>query len=426
MDYQKPRGTRDIYGPELKLINQLNNFLQELALLNNYQEIVTPVLEYENLFKRTVGIDTDIVQKEMFMVYDRHDHAMVLKPEGTAPAIRAALENRWLYSSVMPVKLFYNNALMFRYERPQKGRYRQFAQFGVEFFGIKAPANNFELMNLAYSIFHDLHIKESIKIEINFLGSKDTQSRYTADLRSASQYLKLCEDCQKRWTNNPLRILDCKVDHEVILNNLPVIENYLDNAEKEEFLTIQSYLKASNIPFTYNPLLVRGIDYYTGFVFEFKDKQDDNFTVLAGGQYDNLVEQISGNLKLAACGFAVGIDRLAMFYQANAKKDLFKIHNNRIDVYLTVLKKDSLVIAYANNIANDIRKAGFKIDVNYNADVKLKNKFKYSAHFKPYFIIFIGQQELETQKVRTKNQTTAQEESVNVHDIVNFLKKLLK
>ena len=378
-EFQSVRGFHDIYGEDLKRFRYISNFIREKLRLYNFEEIVLPVVEYVEVFQRSIGEATDIVQKEMFTFQDRKGRWLALRPEGTAGAVRAYVQNR-LYALKPYVKLFYEGP-MFRYERPQAGRYRQFHQLGAEVFGSLEPVVDAELIGLVYEILSELGIKAVI--EINSIGCKVCRPAYRNAL---SAYLAgveehLCEVCLDRKDRNPLRVLDCKVPTcKSAVKDAPKMVDFLCEEFKEHYSKLKEYLNAMSIPYRENPNLVRGLDYYTKTVFEAVSEELD-ITVIAGGRYDYLVEEIGGP-PTPAIGFAVGLERLSMLVKNLPPED---------PLYLVIPFGD--VLPYALQVANALRAEGKRVEVSYKRG-GLKKQLELANKIRADYAVIVGEEEM--------------------------------
>ena len=296
MTIQPARGTRDIYGEELRAFSFVERTAKELAERYGYGEIRTPVFEFTEVFSRGIGEATDVVSKEMYTFTDRGGESLTLRPEGTAGAVRAFISEGMEQNQ--PVKLFYSGS-MFRYERPQKGRYRQFNQIGVELLGASSPQADIEVLSLAWEFLKALGLKDFIRLELNTLGDLESRAAYREALVSyfSAHKDELSEDSLNRLDKNPLRILDSKDERDKkIVEGAPEMTAYLNEESREFFETVQEGLKALDIPYTVNPRLVRGLDYYRHTVFEFiTESLGTQGTVLGGGRYDGLVQELGGS-----------------------------------------------------------------------------------------------------------------------------------
>ncbi len=414
---QKPKGTYDVYGEYGKKILYLEDLIKSLMEKYNYEYFRTPLFESSELFHRGVGETTDIVTKETYDFVDRGERNMTLRPEGTAGIVRSFIENKMYGRADMPVKAWYYGP-MYRYERPQSGRFREFYQFGVEAFGSNDPALDAEVISIPVCFYQLLGLK-NIKVNLNSLGDSESRANYREAL---VEYFKpfigsLCEDCQERFLKNPLRILDCKVDADKdIMKNAPKMIDYLNEPSREHFLKVQEYLKAMNIDFVVNPKVVRGLDYYTHTVFEVEASVEGfgSSNVLgAGGRYDNLVENIGGP-KTCGVGFALGLERLLTALEF---ENINVLDNNGIDAYvihMSINEKD-----YALNIVNNLRMNGFKVDCDY-MNRNIKSNFKQADRLNSKYIIIIGEEEKNSQILTIKNNETKEEYKVKYDDLIEF------
>ncbi|MEJ7619739.1 MAG: histidine--tRNA ligase [Aquificaceae bacterium] len=378
-EFQSVRGFHDIYGEELKSFRYISNLIREKLRLYNFEEIVLPVVEYVEVFQRSIGEATDIVQKEMFTFQDRKGRWLALRPEGTAGAVRAYVQNR-LYALKPYVKLFYEGP-MFRYERPQAGRYRQFHQLGAEVFGSLEPVVDAELIGLVYEILSELGVR--VVIEINSIGCKVCRPAYRDAL---SAYLAgveehLCEVCLDRKDRNPLRVLDCKVPTcKSAVKDAPKMVDFLCEECREHYLKLKEYLNAMSIPYRENPNLVRGLDYYTKTVFEAVSEELD-ITVIAGGRYDYLVEEMGGP-PTPAIGFAVGLERLSMLVKNLPPED---------PLYLVIPFGD--VLPYALQVAKALRVEGKRVEVSYKKG-GLKKQLELANKIRADYAVIVGEEEM--------------------------------
>ena len=310
---QKPKGTQDWYGEQMNKRTLIEKKAREICAAYNIKEISTPVFEHTVLFQRGVGETTDVVQKEMYSFVDKGDRSVTLKPEGTAGAIRAYLENS-MYADAQPTKLFYITPA-FRYEKPESGRLRQHHQFGVEFIGAKGALAEVELITLLTRFIRELGLKDA-KLHINSIGCKNCRRTYNEALLA---YLyqhedSLCETCRERMKKNPLRVIDCKVPEcKEVVKNAPRTIEYLDTECRTHFEELQQLLTALSIPYEIDTTIVRGLDYYTKTVFEFVNSE--GFTLCGGGRYDGLVHEIDEKQDIPSVGFGIGIERILYFME---------------------------------------------------------------------------------------------------------------
>ncbi len=403
-EIKKIRGFQDIHGENAKKYRYVVDTARDVFEKYNFQEIILPYVEDISLFKRSVGEATDIVQKEMYVFEDKGGRTVALRPEGTASTVRAFIEDR-MYAKGGYHKLFYEGA-MFRYERPQAGRYRQFHQIGAEIFGVDSPLGDAELIKMVKDILDKLGIQ--VRLEINSLGDFESRKKY---IKALKEYLKqheeeLCETCKTRMDTNPLRVLDCKVETcKQATQDAPVLTDFLSEKSLERYTKLKEYLKAMDIEFIENPRLVRGLDYYTDTVFEFiTDEIGAQGTVAAGGRYDNLVEQLGGP-KTPALGFAAGIERLMLLLkELPEEKPLIVVIPVVSDFNLEGLK-----------IADNLRKKGIRTEMLLK-EGSLKSKMKLANKLNSKYVIFVSE------KPELKDmQTGEQEVFENVEDLLDVV-----
>ena len=417
---QKPRGTIDIFGQYANDFYFIQDKLISLSKLFNFQRIETPIFENFELFKRNENDSSDIVNKEMYVFNDKGDRTLALRPEGTAPVIRSIIENKLIHKISKPFKLFYFSP-MFRYERPQSGRQRQFHQYGIEIIGCESIYNEFESIFYAIQILQTLNINNYI-LKINYIGNFDSRNKWLKSLKDYFSKYKneLSEDSINRIDSNPMRILDDKVDGQKdFVINAPSIENFISEEEKYEINTFYKILKENNINFEIDKTLVRGLDYYTGFVFEVVSKSNNlkgQSTLIGGGRYSKLFKELGHNEDVTCFGFAIGIERLLIAYKdENQGVD----NSQNIDIYISNISDDNL---YTFNLLNLLRKHNISCETNFNIK-KMDKHFKYSQRFNPKFIIIIGNEEIKTNKLTIKNQKTLNEEKIYASNLIEYFKK---
>lgn len=414
---QKAKGTYDVFGEYGKKLLYVEELIEGLMEKYNYEYFRTPIFESSNLFHRGVGETTDIVTKETYDFMDRGERPLTLRPEGTASIVRSFIENKMYGNHAMPVKAWYYGP-MFRYERPQSGRFREFYQFGVEVFGSEDASVDAEIISIPVNLYKMLGLK-GIKVNINTLGDKESREAYRTAL---IEYFKphideLCDDCKERFLKNPLRILDCKIDSSKdIMKSAPKTIDYLNEVSKNHFNKVKKYLDSLNIDYEVNTSLVRGLDYYTHTVFEVEAKVEgfgSQNVLCGGGRYDNLVETLDGP-KTSGVGFAMGLERLmtALDYE---KIDLPIINN--IDIYVIPMSEEDK--NYALNITQDLRLNGFIVDTDYN-NRNLKNNFKVADRLQARFIILIGEEERQEDIITIKKNDGHSEYKVLKQDLVDF------
>ena len=415
---QKQKGTYDVYGLYGKRLLYVEELIEGLMEKYNYEYFRTPIFESSNLFHRGVGETTDIVTKETYDFKDRGDRDITLRPEGTAGIVRSFIENKMYGNHIMPVKAWYYGP-MYRYERPQSGRFREFYQFGVEMFGTDDPLADAEVISIPVNLYRLLGLK-GIKVNINSLGDNESRNSYRkALLKYFKPHLdELCEDCRERYNKNPLRILDCKVDHELdIMKKAPRTIDYLNEQSRNHFEKVKEYLTSMGIEYEVNTNLVRGLDYYTHTVFEVEASVEgfgSQNVLCGGGRYDNLVETLDGP-KTSGVGFAMGMERLmtALEYE-QVEMNLI----DTIDCYIIPMSENEK--DYACHICADLRLNGFIADIDYN-NRNLKNNFKAADKLKAKFIIIIGEEEKQSNILTIKNNETKEEYKVKHDNIIDFL-----
>ncbi|GAB6722583.1 histidine--tRNA ligase [Streptococcus uberis] len=415
MKLQKPKGTQDILPGEAAKWQYLENVARETFKKYHYGEIRTPMFEHYEVISRSVGDTTDIVTKEMYDFHDKGDRHITLRPEGTAPVVRSFVENKLFAPEVQkPVKLYYIGS-MFRYERPQAGRLREFHQIGVECFGSANPASDVETIAMASHLFETLGIKD-MTLHLNSLGNPSSRAAYRQALIDYLTPMReqLSKDSQRRLDENPLRVLDSKeVEDKVAVENAPSILDYLDEESKAHFEAVQEMLTTLNIPFVIDTNMVRGLDYYNHTIFEFMAKvEGSDLTICAGGRYDGLVSYFDGP-ETPGFGFGLGLERLLLILE---KQGITLPIEEPMDVYLAVLGETANSKALA--LVQAIRKQGFTAERDYLGR-KIKAQFKSADSFNAKTIITLGESEVETGKVIIKNNQTREEMEVSLEEITS-------
>lgn len=412
---QRPKGTQDWYGSNMHKRTVIEALARQLCKVYNIKEVITPVFEHTVLFQRSVGETTDVVQKEMYTFEDKGNRSITLKPEGTAGAIRAYLENN-MYAQSGPAKLFYVTPA-FRYEQPQSGRLRQHHQFGVEFVGSKSPLAEVELITLISTLIKEIGLNDA-KLHINSIGCSNCRKTYNDALLS---YLKehedkLCSTCRERMQKNPLRVIDCKVPTcKEIVKNAPRTIEYLDEECKEHFNELQSLLKELNIPYEIDTGIVRGLDYYTKTVFEFVNSE--GFTLCGGGRYDNLVHEIDEKQDIPSVGFGMGIERIIYFLE---KEGVELEAEPAIEVYVGILGKEAKAAAY--KLVNVLRKAGVVAETDY-MDRSVKAQMKYANKIGAKNTVILGADELGKNSANIKNMDNGEQTEVALDQITDYFIK---
>ncbi|MFH1784312.1 MAG: histidine--tRNA ligase [bacterium] len=412
------RGVKDIVAPEVKLWQYIEKTARELFGTYGFDEIRIPVFENTSLFVRSIGDTTDIVEKEMYTFSDRKGRSLTLRPEGTAGVVRAYLE-RGIGSSAQVSKLYYSGP-MFRYERPQAGRMRQFHQIGAEIIGTKSVLADVEIIVLGMDLFNKLGV-EGLTLYINSLGCADCRKDFK---KALEHYLKeneasLCDDCKKRTKRNPLRVLDCKVDSKE-LKNIPFVGDFLCGSCKEHFDQLMAMLESLNVKYTIDSHLVRGLDYYTGTVFEIKtDVLGAQDAVAAGGRYDNLICELGGQEGTGAVGFSLGMERLVMIIKA---QELSVDTGSSAQVYIATLGEKAR--EYAIGVLFKLRRAGVFAEMNYD-DRSLKAQLRQANKTNADYALIVGDEELKDGKILLRNMEDSAQSDVALSDVMDtILKKL--
>ena len=415
-----PRGTRDILPKEVYKWHYVEKKFREICALYGYDEMRTPIFEHTEVFTRSVGDTTDIVQKEMYTFTDKGDRQISLKPEGTAGTIRSFIENK-LYADTQPTKLFYITPC-FRYERPQAGRQRQFHQFGIEALGSDEPSIDAEVISLAVQFFNELGLKD-LSVNINSVGCPHCREEYNKTLKS---YLDaksdvLCETCLERKDKNPMRVIDCKNPTcKENIKDIPFMIDHLCDDCKNHFDKLQEYLREMDIKFVVDKTIVRGLDYYKKTAFEIISNDiGSQSTVCGGGRYDGLVEQLGGPKGISGIGFGLGAERL-----------LLTLENNNIEI-----KNPKATDIYIATIGDVAKTKSFSLikslrDNHISADIdhlgkSLKAQFKYSDKINAKYTIVIGDDELANDAATLKNMQTSEQTTVKLSELVNELKSRL-
>ncbi|WP_219123550.1 histidine--tRNA ligase [Streptococcus constellatus] len=422
MKLQKPKGTQDILPKDSGKWQYVEEFARNTFKKYNYDEIRTPLFEHYEVISRSVGDTTDIVTKEMYDFYDKGDRHITLRPEGTAPVVRSYVENKLFAPEIQkPVKLYYMGS-MFRYERPQAGRLREFHQIGVECFGSNNPATDVETIAMAAQFFNEIGIR-NVTLQLNSLGNAESRAAYRQALIDYLMPLKenLSKDSQRRLEENPLRVLDSKEkEDKLAVENAPSILDYLDEESQTHFQAVRSLLEALEIPYIINTNMVRGLDYYNHTIFEFTaDVAGNELTICAGGRYDSLVAYFGGP-ETAGFGFGMGVERLLLVLE---KQGVELPLEDSLDVYIAVLGEG------ANNKALEIvqalRKQGFTAERDY-LNRKLKAQFKSADTFGAKVLITLGESEIESKQVTIKNNQTRKELIVDLNQIQEDFQVIFK
>ncbi len=415
--YQKIKGTEDIYGDDISYWYWIEKTAREISAVYGFEEIRTPIFEETGLFVRSVGETTDIVQKEMYTFEDKGGRSNTLRPEGTAPTVRAFIENGFINKG-FPQKYFYIGP-MFRYEKPQSGRQRQFHQFGAELFGSPSPLADAEIV-----IFVDNFLKKlgllDYELHINSIGCKECRITYKEKLKEYYQnhFEELCDDCKARYDKNPLRLLDCKVDVE-LAKSAPKITEHLCDKCRKHYETFRNILDLEEIKYFENPRLVRGLDYYNGPVFEVVHNRLGTMSSIAGGgRYDGLVKELGGK-DTPALGFAAGLERLVLALKSE-NVEIPKVRTNL--VYVTHIGN---VVAEAFKLANNLRSEGIPTALEI-MERGLSAQLKHAGRVGSKLVVIVAEEEFSEGIVVVKNMETGEQYEYDKNFVVSGVKELLE
>lgn len=421
MSINVPRGTKDLLPGETEKWQAVEELIRDTCRLFQYKEIRTPIFEHTELFTRSVGDTTDIVQKEMYTFTDRGDRSLTLRPEGTASVVRSFVENKLFGLPNQPVKLYYMGP-MFRYERQQAGRYRQFVQFGVEAIGSKDPAIDAEVMALAMNVYKKAGLKK-IKLVLNSLGDTESRQAHRDALIAhfAPHIQEFCSDCQNRLQKNPLRILDCKVDREnPLMGSAPQLPDYLNEESLTYFEKVKHYLDILSIKYELDPNLVRGLDYYNHTAFEIMS-EGEGFgaitTLCGGGRYNGLVEELGGP-DSPGIGFGMSIERLLLALEAEGES---YTNNDSLDVYVVAMGEAAK--GKAVSFVSQLRQNNISAEMDY-LDRKVKAQMKSADRLNAKFSVVIGDNELETGKVSLKYLANGTQQELAFDEIVEQFEEI--
>ena len=407
---QNVRGTYDLYGEAKRKAKKVISVGSNIVEKYGFEEIETPIFEFTEVFSRNLGDTSDIVTKEMYCFQDRGGESLTLRPEGTAGVVRSFISEGMQQN--LPVKLYYAGP-MFRYERPQKGRQRQFTQFGCELLGVETPQADIELISMAYEFIESLGLAGNVTVEINSLGDTESRNNYREKLVS---YLKehfdeLSEDSKNRLEKNPLRVLDSKEEcDKQVVANAPLYSESLNEASSKFFADVLKGLDDLGIKYRINNRLVRGLDYYSHTVFELvTDKLGAQGTVLAGGRYDGLVEQMGGG-KVSGIGWACGVERLSMLLEEDTS----------LPRPIAVIPVGEDTNDEAIKIAYKLRRAGYRVEHSYSGN--LKKRMMKANKVKAYLAVIIGSDELASQQVTLKDLDKGEQRTVMLADLLKEIK----
>jgi histidyl-tRNA synthetase len=407
------KGTRDILPPSSAIWNKVEEAARRVFAAYNYQEIRTPILEETALFARSVGEDTDIVSKEMYTFEDRDGSSLTLRPESTASVLRAYIEHR-LDQQPGLQKLYYMGP-MFRRERPQKGRYRQFYQIGAEAIGSESPFIDAEVIEMVIAILHELGIHD-FQLLLNSVGCKKCRAKFVKVLREHLQTVAptMCVDCQRRAEVNPLRVLDCKVpEDQPIIDSLPSILDYLDEPCRDHFRRVREYLEERQIQFEIKPRLVRGLDYYTRTTFEITHGSlGAQNSILGGGRYDGLAESLGSKTPAPGIGFSIGEDRLVMTVEEKQS-----IEEPALDLYIAPMGDAAL--RHCGVLAGEIRKLGVSVEVG--VDHKLKRMMELANKLRARYTLIVGDNEIVSKSYALKDMASGEQVVLSHQELMHRL-----
>lgn len=406
------RGTKDIFGEDAVKYTYISKMAQEIFESYGYTFIKTPIFEETDLFKRGIGEGTDVVEKEMYTFKDRGDRSLTLRPENTASVVRSYLENA-IYGKEDVTKYYYNGS-MFRYERPQAGRQREFNQIGVEVLGESSPILDAEVIAMSYSLLEKLGITD-LEVHVNSVGTNASRTKYREMLLNFLEPMKeeLCEDCRMRMEKNPLRVLDCKVDKcKELTKDAPSIIDSLNGEERAHYETVKRYLDIFGVKYVEDSRLVRGLDYYSSTVYEIvTNKLGAQGTVLGGGRYDNLLKQL-GDKDIPAVGFAAGVERMMMLLEDYPK--------NNPDVYVAWLGEATQ--EFGLKVAKVLRDNGIKTFVDFNSK-GMKSHMKKADKLAVNYCIIIGEDEMNKDVVVLKDFNARTQEEMSLEKAIEIIKK---
>lgn len=418
---QAPRGTKDCLPQDSYRFQHVEAVMRKFAALSGYREVRTPVFEHTELFLRGVGDTTDIVQKEMYTFNDKGGRSITLKPEGTAGAVRALIEGK-LYAQAQPVKMYYINNPIFRYENPQHGRLREHHQFGMECFGAKEPSADAELISALLNMLSELGLSD-LTVNINSIGCPKCRPVYHRRLKEylSGRMDELCDNCRERLERNPLRVLDCKESGcKRVVKNAPVILDTLCEECAEHFEGLKKLLDVAKVSYQVDPLIVRGLDYYTKTVFEIiMHGQREGMALCGGGRYDGLVEQLDGP-SLPAVGFGIGIERVLMELET---KGIELPEPPVYEAFVANIAEQDFTRAFELVLA--LRAAGIRADCDHTGR-NLRAQFKYANKLGIRVMAIVGGEELERGNIRLRDMQSGEEKEVPAQDALLSIETILK
>ncbi len=413
----KPKGTMDLVGKDALLYTYISHVVSNMMTSYNYELIRTPLFENSELFHRSVGKSSDIVRKETYDFQDKGERNLTLRPEGTAGIVRSFIENK-MYASP-DTKKFYYNGTMYRYERPQTGRMREFTQFGVEVLGSNDPIIDAEVISLQYRILEELHISD-LQVNINSLGDEESRLKYREALVKYLEPHKdeLCPDCQERLKINPLRCLDCKIDGEKdVIKKAPKTIDYLNEDSKKRFNKVLEYLDLLEVDYEVNPSIVRGLDYYDHTVFEIvslSNVSNEHSVLGAGGRYNKLIKELDGPDSYGI-GFACGVERIIEILKTI---DLYNNLEPQIDCFVMYVSEEEKL--HALTITQNLRLNGVICETD-SQNKGLKGQFKEADRLNSKYLIILNNEDLKKGLVNVKDNATKEEEKIDIDEIVEYI-----
>lgn len=421
MEIRNVKGTHDIFGEDSRIYEYIYDNFVAFASSYNTKHIIVPVIEQSDLFQRGVGEASDVVRKEMYTFLDKGNRSITLRPEFTAGIVRSFIQNKMYATMDLPIKLYYCGPV-FRYERPQAGRYRQFEQLGVEFLGSDSEMVDVETISLAYNFLKSIGLGEIVVFKINSLGDEETRDNYRLALK---EYFKehlenMCDDCKNRYELNPLRILDCKVeDDKKYIVNAPRINDFYSSNSKIRFEKTLKALDLLKIPYVVDNTLVRGLDYYSETVYEIHFKDEDIGALGAGGHYSNLIEELGGP-KLSGVGFSFGIERLLSLFKDKSPYYKQVIEQEQI-VYIMPIGEESVLKGM--EIASKLREEYIPCEMCFD-NVKFGAMFKKANRLHASYALIIGEEEIKNDTYKIKDLESATQIEVSGEQLIDKIKQL--
>lgn len=417
---QAPKGTKDVLPSEVYKWHYVESLIREICALNGYKEMRTPTFEHTELFQRSIGETTDVVQKEMYTFEDKAKRSITLKPEGTAPFVRSFIEHS-LFNEVQPIKAYYIIPC-FRYEQPQSGRLREFHQFGIEAYGSKDPSIDAEVINVAMMLYNRIGIK-NLEVRVNSVGCPKCRKDYNEKLKAylAPKLVNLCETCKDRFHKNPLRIIDCKEEKcKAQLIDTPFMLDNLCQDCKDHFDGLKQSLEILGIDYIIDRKIVRGLDYYTKTAFEIVSNDiGAQGTVCGGGRYDGMIEECGGP-STPGIGFGLGLERLLMVIE---NQGVVIPQPVTMDIYIANMGEAAATEAL--RLVNLLRNNGIKAEKDFMSR-SLKAQMKYANKMNARYVVVIGEDEIKNNRIKVKNMSSGAEEEIAINALSDYLKNKLQ